>query len=146
MPLKSFAVSKYTKLVLNTQPGWFSFNEYRRCCNTRDQPGCIEADSLSGSYFQIYFHDKHLFQTHHVPSPLSDSRVTPGERLSVAAKYRCKTASRQWTLIILYDNNNSRFLSGARKENFETCNLPPALRRLQCKKGQNRVTTESSEP
>lgn len=47
-------------------------------------------------------------------------------------------ASQQWTLIILYDNNNSRrFLSGARKENFETCNLPPALRRLQCKKGPN---------
>lgn len=34
--------------------------------NTGDQPGCIKADSLSGSYFQMYFHDKHLFQMHHV--------------------------------------------------------------------------------
>lgn len=35
----------------------------------QEQNGCIEADSLSGSYFQIHFHDKHLFQTHHALSP-----------------------------------------------------------------------------
>lgn len=102
MPLKSFAVSKYAQLVTNTQPGCFSFNEHLRYCNTRDQPGCIEADSLSGSYFQIYFHDKHLFQIHHVPLPLSASHVVPGNTISATACIDTNKVSWHWTLIILW--------------------------------------------
>lgn len=78
MPLKSLAVNKYPQLVKNTQPGCFSFNEHLSYCNTKDRAGCIETDSLSGSYFQIYFHDRHLFQIHHVLLLLLALRVTAG--------------------------------------------------------------------
>lgn len=66
MPSKSLAVTECTRLVTNTQPGCFSFNEHLRYSNTGDWLRRIEADSLSGSYFQIYFPDKLLFQIHHV--------------------------------------------------------------------------------
>lgn len=85
MPLKSFAVSKYTQLLTNTWPSCFSFDEHLRYCNTREQPGCIEADRLSASYFQMYFHDKHLFQIHHVLLLLSTFHVIPGTKTSVTA-------------------------------------------------------------
>lgn len=75
MPLKSFAVSKYTQLVKNTQAGCFAFIEHLRYCNARGLAGCIEADRSSGSCFQMYFPDKHLFHIHHVLLLLSPSRV-----------------------------------------------------------------------
>lgn len=102
VPLKSFAVIKYTQLVTNAQPGCFSFYEHLRYCNTRDQPGCIEADRLSGSYFQMYFHDKHLFQIHHVPWLLSASHVPPWKTISATAQIDTNKVSWQWTLIIIW--------------------------------------------
>lgn len=102
MPLKSFAVSKCTQLITNTWAGCFSFNEHLRYCNTKDQPGCIEADRLSGSCFQIYFHDKHLFQIHHVLLLLSASHVILGEKKSLTACIDTNKVSRPWTLIMFW--------------------------------------------
>lgn len=105
MPLKSSAVSEYTQVSANT-PVCFSFNEYLRYCNTRERPGCIGDDRLSGSHFQIYFHDKHLFQIHHVLSLLSELHVIPGKTISVAAGIDTNRVSWWWTLIILSSNND----------------------------------------
>lgn len=122
MPSKSLPVSKYTQVVTNTQPGCFSFNKHLRYSNATDQPGCIEADRLSGSYFQIYFHDKHLFQTHHVPLRLSASHVIPGKAISVTACIDTNKASWQWALIILW-NIRTRFLLWVRNQSSGTSSV-----------------------
>lgn len=98
MPLKSFAVSEYTQRCANT-PSLVLSQWISRYCNTRARPGCIEDDSLSGSHFQIYFHDKHLFQIHHVLSLLSGLHVIPGKTISAAAGTDPNKVSWWWTLI-----------------------------------------------
>lgn len=69
----------------------------------QERPGCIEADSLSGSYFQIHFHDKHLFQIHHGLSPLSESHAISGKTTSAA---HC-IDTWQWALILLHGNKTA---------------------------------------
>lgn len=61
-------------------PTHHHFNEHFRYCKTGKQAGCIETDKLSGSSFQIYFHDWCLFQMHHVLLPLSASHLLVKER------------------------------------------------------------------
>lgn len=70
MPLKSFALSKCRrggstitkkKPTTHRQVGFLSM-KISGSVTQAERAGQIEADKLSGSHFQIYFHDKHLFQ------------------------------------------------------------------------------------
>lgn len=127
----------------HTQVGWFSFNEYLRYCITRERPGCIKADSLSGSYFQLYFHDKHLFQIHHVLMRLSQSHVIPRKTISAA---ECIDTNWLWTLIILYNSNKlwgSWLFLWVRARKFSSHR--PLVATDNAKKRQNGANVGSSE-
>lgn len=155
MPLKSLAVTKYPQLVKKTQLGCFSFNEHLRYCNTKDQQGCIETDRLSGSYFQIYFHDRHLFQIHHVLLLLLTLHVIPGgekmkeKKILVTACIAMYKVSWQWTLIILWIIRYHFYLAQEVQAYIQTCNLSPVFSpdrpKEDARKRQNLANVESSD-
>lgn len=64
VPWKSLSLSKWPtgRLVLLSR-------NVSGAVIQQEQSGCIEADSSSGSFFQIHFNDKLLFQTHDGLSP-----------------------------------------------------------------------------
>lgn len=160
MPLKSFALSKCSRggstnnnnnkkkkrPTTRRQVGFLSM-KISGSVTQAERAGQIEADKLSGSHFQIYFHDKHLFQNTSCAVVAAANACYTWERQSRQLRRR----RRRWQVLMqtkwpgvehssCFIINNDKawatvFIAGKNKKKIITrlqaCNLEKSLESLQ---------------